>query len=536
MKGVYCILIAGKLHADWSRALKNENDETSPLAALDIRLLTLLAAVKFLIHILVSNRYGYFRDELYFLDCARHLDWGYVDHAPLVAVYAKISLLLGGSLPALRVLPAIAGAAMVALAMLIARQLGGKRLAQALAGLCVIGAPIYLGMNGLLTMNAFEPLFWMGCVYILIRIIRTGNGRLWVWFGVLVGLGIENKHSTLIFGFAVAIALLASAQRRELLKHWLWIGGCAAILIFLPNMIWQIQNGFPTLEDLKNVQSTGKNIELNPMEFLGQQILLLNPLLFPVWLAGLVSLMAGKLKPMRMLGWIYIFLLITMIMLKAKNYYLAPIYPMLFAAGAVAIENWLERRTFSHRLWPKVSLVSLAGIVAASVIPAMVPVLSPSKLLAYQQFFGLAPPKTEVQHAGPLPQYLGDQFGWEQMVKEVAEIYHSLPAEEQKRTGIFAGNYGEAGAVNLFGQKYGLPRAICAHQTYYFWGPPDFRGDTFIWLQWDREWLEPLFESVEQAGEHFHPWGMAEENRPIYLCRGLKVPLSQLWPELKVWN
>jgi len=516
--------------------IKNKN-ETSQLAPLDIRLLAVLAGAKFLIHILVSNRYGYFRDELYFLDGARHLDWGYVDHAPLIALYAKISLLLGGSLPALRVLPAIAGAAMVALAMLIAQQLGGKRFAQGLAGLCVIGVPIYLGNNGLLTMNAFEPLFWMGCVYILIRIIRTGDGRFWIWFGVLAGLGLENKHSTLIFGFAVAIALIASPQRREILKQWFWIGGSVAILIFLPNLIWQMQNGYPTLEGLKHVQSTGKNIVLNPIEFLGQQVLLLNPLLFPVWLAGLISLIAGKLKPMRMLGWIYIILLITMIMLKAKNYYLAPIYPMLFAAGAVAIENWLACRKFSRdRLWPKVSVVSLAGIVAAIAIPAMVPVLSPAKLLAYQQFLGIAPPKTEVRHEGPLPQYLGDQFGWEQLVKQVAEIYHSLPAEEQKQTSIFASNYGEAGALNLFGPSYGLPQAICAHQTHYFWGPPDFDGDTFIWLQWDREWLEPLFESVEQAGEHSHPWGMAEENRPIYLCRGLQVPLSQLWPELKLWN
>ncbi len=520
-----------------SNGLIKDKDDTSQYPLLDKRLLSVLAAAKLLIHLLVSNRYGYFRDELYFLDCARHIDWGYVDHAPLVAIYAKISLLLGGSLPALRVLPAIAGAVMVAIAMLIAQQLGGKRFAQGLAGLCVIGAPVYLIMNGLLTMNAFEPPFWMGCIYIIIRIIRTGNSRLWIWFGVLAGLGIENKHSTLIFGFAVAIALMASPQRREILKQWIWIGCSIAILLFLPNLIWQIQNGFPTLEALKNVQSTGKNIELSPIEFLGQQILLLNPLLLPIWLTGLISLIVGKLKPMRMLGWIYLALLITMIMLKAKNYYLAPIYPMLFAAGAVAIENWLARRKFGgSRFWPKVSIVFLSGVVAAITIPVTIPVLPPAKLLAYQQFLGIAPLKTEVRHEGPLPQYLGDQFGWEQLVKEVAAIYRSLPPEGQKRTGVFASNYGEAGAINLFGPIYGLPRAICAHQTHYIWGPPDFDGDTFIWLQWDREWLEPLFRSVQQAGEHYHPWGMAEENRPIYLCRGLRMPLNQLWPKLKRWN
>ena len=166
----------------------------------------------------------------------------------------------------------------------------------------------------------------------------------------------------------------------------------------------------------------------------------------------------------------------------------------------------------------------------------MTPAFSPANLLAYQSFLGIAPPKTETQHAGPLPQNFGDQFGWEELVKEVADIYWSLTPEERKRTGIFASNYGEAGAINLFGPNYGLPRAICAHQTHYLWGPPDFDGDAFICLQWGRESLEPFFRSVEKAGDHFHPWGMAEENRPIYLCRGLHTPLRQLWPRLKHWN
>ena len=522
------------------------NQETKPMKSrdewkqpgpLDVRLLTLLTGAKLLIHLLTINRYGYFRDELYFLDCARHIDWGYVDHAPLIALYAKTSLLLGGSLPALRLLPAIAGAAMVALTMLIARQLGGGRFAQGLAALCVIAAPVYLSVDSILTMNAFEPLFWMGCIYLLIRIVRTGNSRLWIWFGVLAGFGMENKHSTLLFGLAVAVALLASPQRRELLRPWIWIGGGIALLIFLPNLIWQIQHDFPTLEDLENVQRTGKNFALGPLEFLWQQIFLLQPPLFPVWLVGLASLLAGKGRRMRVLGWVYVVLLLTMITLKAKNYYLVPIYPMLFAAGTVAIEGWLAQWTFSReRIWPKVAIATLVAIIALITIPAAVPLLPPEKLLAYQRFLGVAPPKTEVHHSGPLPQIFGDQFGWKELVKKIADIYWSLPPEERERTAIFASNYGEAGAINLFGPAYGLPQAICAHQTHYFWGPRGFQGDTLIWLQWDREWLEKLCRSAEQAGEHFHPWGMAEENRPIYICRGLKSPLPEMWPQLKHWN
>jgi len=170
------------------------------VGALDLRLVALLVGAKLLVHLVTAGRYGYFRDELYFLDCGRHLDWGYVDCAPLIALYAKVALLLGGSLPVLRSLAALAGAARVALTMLLARELGGGRFSQGLAGLCVLAAPIYLGMDSILTMNGFEALFWMGCVFFLIRIVRTGDSRLWVWFGVLAGLGLENKHSALLFG------------------------------------------------------------------------------------------------------------------------------------------------------------------------------------------------------------------------------------------------------------------------------------------------------------------------------------------------
>jgi hypothetical protein len=377
----------------------------------------------------------------------------------------------------------------------------------------------------------------MGCAYVLVRIVRTGNARLWVWFGMLAGLGLENKHSTLLFGFAVAVALLLSPQRRALLEPWLWVAGGIALLIFLPNVLWQVRHGFPTLEMLKNVSRAGKNVELGPLPFVGQQILILHPALLPIWLAGLVSLLVGRARRMRVLGWTYVVLLLAMIVLKAKNYYLAPIYPMLFAAGAVAVEDWLAHRPFSRdRLWPKVAIATLVVVMAAPMIPATLPVLPPEKLLAYQRFLGIAPHKTEVHHIGPLEQRFGDQFGWEELVADVARVYWSLAPDERARTAIFANNYGEAGAIDLFGPAYGLPEAICAHQTYYFWGPRGFDGDTIIWLQRDRESLERLCRSVEQAGEHFHPWGMAEENRPIFICRGLLSPLPKMWPWLKHWQ
>ena len=521
-----------------TEAKPTERGEAWDVAPLDVRLLLLLVAAKLAVHLATANRYGYFRDELYFLDCARHLDWGYVDCAPLIAVYAKVALLLGGSLPVLRTIAAVAGAGRVALTMVLARELGGRRFAQVLAGLCALAAPIFLGEDSILTMNGFESLFWMGCVWALIRIVRTGESRYWVPFGVLAGLGLENKHSTLLFGGAVAVALLLSPERRELAKRWIWIGVAIALLLFLPNLIWQVRHGFPTLEDLENVKRSGKNVVLGPLEFVWQQIDFLHPLLLPVWLAGLVSLLAGRLSRARVLGWTYLVLLVLMIAGKAKNYYLAPIYPMLFAAGGVAIEGWLARRAWSAgRLWPKASIAAFVVIVSAPFVPTILPFFPPDRLLAYQRKLGVAPTKTEVRHEGPLEQRLGDQFGWPELVADVAKIYRSLPPEERAKTGIFASNYGEAGALHLFGPALGLPTAICAHQSHFFWGPPQPEPETLIWLQWGRQGVEDHCRSVEKAGEHFHPWGMAEENRPIYLCRGLRHTIAEYWePDFKHWN
>lgn len=503
----------------------------------DRRLLFGLGGVKLLVHVLLAGRYGYFRDELYFLDCGRHLDWGYVDHAPLIGLVTRLALMLGGSLHALRIFSAVAGVLLVALTMLMAWRLGAGRFGQGLAGLAVLAAPIYLGTDSILSMNAFEPLFWMGCVYLLIRIVQSGDSRLWIGVGALAGMGLMNKHSTVFFLLALAAGVLLTPLRVELRKPWPWVAAAVALLIFLPNMLWQIAYGFPTLEDLQNVAREGKNVVLGPVEFVGQQILLLHPVLFPLWLTGLVWLVAGSGGRYRVLGWTYVLLAVTLFIMKGKNYYLAPVYPMLFAAGATRLDAGLARwRATAGRAWPKAAIIILVLAAGAATAPLALPILPPEKYVAYEAALGIAPPKTEVAHRGPLPQLFGDQFGWEELVAEVARIYNSLPVEERGRTAIFANNYGEAGAINLFGPRHGLPPAISAHQTHFFWGPRGYTGEIVIVLQSDRDELAEVFESVEQAGEHHHPWGMEEENNEIYLCRGLKTPLGELWPRLKHWN
>lgn len=354
---------------------------------------------------------------------------------------------------------------------------------------------------------------------------------------LMAGLGLLNKHSTVFFGFALAVAVVGSPLRRELGRPWIWLGAGLALLLFLPNVLWQVGRGFPTLEDLENVRRSGKNIVLAPLGFLGQQVMMNHPWLLPVWLAGLVSLLVGKGKRYGVLGVMYVVFLVTMLLMKAKNYYLAPIHPVLFAAGAVAVDTWLEGRSWTRaKLWPRVAMATALVVMTVAGALAWLPILPPEKLVAVQASLGIRSAKTEVAHEGPLEQRLGDQFGWPELVSEVARIYNALPPEERVRTGIFASNYGEAGALHLFGPALGLPPAICAHQNHYFWGPPDFKGDSLIWLQWGRRHLEPLCREVVQVGEHHHPWGMAEEKRPIFLCRGLRTPLAQMWPDLKLWN
>jgi hypothetical protein len=447
----------------------------------------------------------------------------------MIGLVARLALALGGSLPVLRAIAAVAGAAKVVLAGALAWRLGGGGFAQGLAALAVVVAPIYLGIDSLMTMNAFEPLFWMGAVYVLVRIVQTGNSRLWLSFGALAGLGLMNKHSTVFFLAALVTGLVLTRARRTLATPWPWLGAAVALIVFAPNLFWQVRHGFPTLEDLRSVQRSGKNVVLGPAAFLSQQVLIMHPVLFPLWVAGLAWLFRAREGRCRFLGWSTALFFVLMFVLKAKNYYLAPIYPLLFAAGAVAAEQKLAG-------WSRAVVVGLVVAAGAVTAPLVIPLLPPEDYVAYERTLGITPPKTEVAHRGPLPQNLGDQFGWEQLVQEVAAIYHALPEAERARAGIFANNYGEAGAINLFGPRYGLPRAVSGHQTYFLWGPGGFEGDVMIVLQDRRENLERVCDTVEEAGVHFHRWGMAEENRPIYVCRGLHPPLSVLWPRVKHWN
>ena len=501
----------------------------------ELALIVVFSAAALLVHVPTNARYGYFRDELYYIACGRHLAFGYVDQPPLSILLLRLSeVLLGSSLFAIRLLPALAGAATVAITGLIARELGGRPWAIALACAGSLCALFNLAVGNFFSMNAFEPLFWMGCVYLLVRIINGDSPTLWLWFGVLVGLGLENKHSTAFLAAGIFIALLLTPERRHFAEKWIWFGGLIAFAIALPNILWQAQHHWPTYELLRNIAHSDKNVALSPVQFIVQQIVFMNPATLPLWLAGLCWAFGSRDGRRYMaLGIIYLVVLTEFIILHGKSYYLAPAYPMLFAAGGVAVE-----RVFANRLrWSKPGLLVLIIAAGALLAPLVVPILPPGKLVVYMRAIGLQLPRTETSHTTPLPQVFADQFGWQEMVASVGHVYNHLRPEDKKRAAIFCQNYGEAGAIDFFGANFGLPPAISGHQNYFLWGPRDWTGEVALVLDTRDDSAREHFASVEDLGQIVSsPWAMPFERRMhIYLCHDLKANVREVWPRVKKW-
>jgi Dolichyl-phosphate-mannose-protein mannosyltransferase len=521
------------LQAASSARVVNEAAGKHPLFSATT-LVTLISACKFAVHLYAGRHYGYFVDELYYLACSRHLSWGYVDQPPLIAFITWVErVVLGQSLAAIRFLPAVAGAAEVWLTALIARELGGNRFAQVLAAIAALVAPAILAGDALLTMNAFEPLFWMTCAYLVIRIIKTGNQRLWIWFGVAAGVGLENKYSMAIFGCGIVLGLLLTLQRRLLANRWVWIGGAIAFLIFLPNLLWNVHYHFPFVELQENIKYSGRNVSFGFFGFFWQEILTMHVLTFPIWLAGLwFFFFAKEGKPYRALGWAWVFTAGVIFLVNPRVYYLYPAFPVLLAGGSVMWELWLAK----HVRWVKVAYTALLIITGAVFAPLAVPVLPVGTYLAYTKAMHLEPPRIETHKLGPLPQLYADQFGWEEMTQVVARFYDSLPPDVRSQTAIFGQNYGQAGAIDLFGPKYGLPPAISGHQSYFLWGPRNYTGDSMIVMADRKERLEQIFASVEKVGSVYHPYSMPYEHFDVFYCRGIKEPLKELWPHAKNWD
>ena len=479
--------------------------------------------------LIANGHYGIFRDELYFIVCGRHPALGYVDQPPLVPLLAAGSYALsGGSLMMFRLLPALVFAATVACTAEFTRAIGGGRFAQWLAGLCTLFAPILLLFGVLFFTDMFSALAWLGLAWVLVRLEQTGDERWWLVFGLISGVSLEAKYGIAFFLCALAIGLLATAQRKSLLRPWVYLGAIVAVLIMLPNLLWQQSHGWPFLE-LARAAANGKNLAFSPWAYFGQQFLQIGPLAFIVALCGL---WAGAVRPglmtMRAVSIAWLILFAFFCFEHGKPYYLVPIYPALLASGAQRIEQWLGKPL------PRGVALAAVALSGAAAAPIALPILPVETFIRYQQAIGIMPSVGERVKTGPLPQYYADMFGWPEMAAKVAKVYWSLPARERAQAVFFGNNYGEAAAIDVLGQRFGLPQAISGHNNYYLWGPRGHDGSVMIIIGGSAKHYADLFASYEIAGRIDTPYAMPyETNQPIYVLRGMKMPLLKYWPQVK---
>jgi len=502
----------------------------------------LLALATLAVHAAAWDRYGVFRDELYFISCGRRLSLGYVDQPPLVALAARLAHgAFGLWVPGLRLVPWLASAATVYATGRLAVALGAGAAGAALASAAVLSAPLLLGLGHYLTMNAFEPLLFVLLAWTLVRIAAGGDPRLWLAAGALVGVGLENKYSMALYAGALVAALLATPERRVALVPWAAGGALLAAAIAAPNLAWQAAHGFPFLELVKNGQ-LHKNAPFRLGGFLLAQVTDLNPMNALLWLPGLAALLLlPSLRPFRFLGLGFVLLAAAEIASRAKPYYLAPAVPPLLAAGACALEARLGGWPFKEALGARATwLVALpaAALLASGAIllPMALPVLPRERFAEYQEGIGVGPQPTERHALGRLPQIYADQHGWRELALGVASAVARLPADERARAVVFARNYGEASAIELFGEGMGLPPVVSPHNQWFLWGVPPGR-DVVVVVSDAKEDCGGSFRSKEVLWRMApSPWVMPyEDERVIWACRGPLRPLAEIWAAARLF-
>jgi len=488
------------------------------------------AAGILLFHLAFLPGYGVFRDELYYVACGRRPGWGYVDHPPLVGWVAwLVAQVAGESHLALRLVAALAIAATVWLAGRVAAALGGGPFARALAGLATGLAPVALSLGSTYSMNAFDLLFWALIAWILVRVLSGGSERLWLAFGAAAGVGLLNKISILYLGFGLVVGLVLARRWDVFRSRLFWAGGVLAFAIFLPHLVWQHSNGWPTLEFMADARRD-KLAPLSAPGFVKEALLQTAPMAW-LWVLGAGWLLVARAAArVRTLGFAFLVVLGFLAFGGGKPYYLAAAYSLAFAAGAVALEGWTAGRARSLR--PAVAVLMVG--VALAVSPLGRPVLPVETFVRYAAALGQTP-GTEERHAvGRLPQFYADMHGWRGMAEAVAAVVRTLPAEDRAKACVFGQNYGEAGATEYFGRALDLPPAISAHNSYWLWGPGRCSGEVLVVIGDRRERLDELFADVRLGGVSRCTDCMPyEDGRSIWVVRGLKQPISSLWPRLK---
>jgi dolichyl-phosphate-mannose-protein mannosyltransferase len=496
----------------------------------------MIAGISFLAHVLVGNNYGYFRDELYVMAMSHHPAFGYVDVPPLVPWITLIPrFLTGNALWAIHVISALVCAGTILLTGLMARLLGGGGWVQGLAALGSATALVFMANGSIYAYDVFDVFWWTLAATVLIALLREERPQRWLAFGLVAGLGLLTKETILFWGFALVAGLLLTPQRRLLFTRWALLGGLIAFALVSPFLLWNAANGWASFQYWMSY-SANHGIAGSPLDFLANQILVMNPLSVPLWGAGLWFIFSRRGARYRVFGWAYLILVVLFIVTRGKSYFLAPAYPPLFAGGAMLIG---QGRVRWHRWGPRwvatyAVALALSGVLLA---PAAMPALSPAM---YGQLYGKSSNAGAQQEAGDIygmPQSLADRFGWEQQVALIAQVYHSLPPDQQRVACIFTENYGEAGALVQFGERYHLPPVISGHNAFYLWGPDGCTGQVLITINISPQDAAQGYTSVTLAAKTSCPECVDfENNAPILILRQPKVPFAELWSQAKHYD
>ena len=490
----------------------------------DNLILSLMALGAVLFHILLNGQYGFHRDELDFIMNARQLDWGYVAYPPITPLFARIGLeLFGESLRGLRLLPAVAQGITMFLAGLMARDMGGRRNAQLLAATAVFIAPMSLIGGTVIMYFAFDYLWWVLVAFFLVRLLATDDPRYWLGIGAGIGLGMMTKYTMAFWVIGLIVAILVTPTRKYLRSKWLYLGAALAFLIFLPNLIWQVQHDFISLDFLASIH--GRDIEWGrTASFLPEQLFeTTNLVSLPLWAAGLVlCLFSASMERFRALGWMFVVTFLLLLFSRGRGYYLGPAYVMLLAAGAVWFEKWLATRSEKIRrlgfglAWVALVIGGLGGI---SMMKPVAPINSPLWNVSSNFNYGV----------------FAEMVGWQDLTASVATVYQSIPEAERPRTVIYAGNYGEAGALDLYGKQYGLPRVISGSNSLWYRGYGDIDPQTVIAVGVDYPEAAMVFHSCRVAGRVVNSYDVKNEestyHTAILVCRDPKLPWRDIWPQ-----
>ncbi len=475
-----------------------------------------------------AGRYDAFRNELYFIVCGRHLDFGFVDQPPLIPALAAITQLFGDNVWLLRFPAVLAAIGLVPLTGLFAKLLGGDRTSAWIAGLAAGIAPGLIALTTTLGTSTFEPMAWTGVAYLLAVAIIRENERVLPWAGVIAGTALEAKYGIALWIVALVIGVATTSPRRLLVRKSFWVAALLATAIAAPSVLWQATHGWPFLELHLHRVASGANFTGAPLDFAYGQAVAMNVLLFPLWATGVIApFFLQKVRAAQFLSVAFVAVAVATVAGHGKDYYLFPVYPTMFAVGSVVIA---DINPLLRNIW-----MGAATVVSLVLAPIALPILEPALLARYIARTHLAPPPEESAAVGaPLTQIFSDQLGWRSLEEQVANIYRSLPETEKQSVVILAANYGEAAALEVYGRKDNLPRVYCGENQYFLWGNGGPNESVIIHVNGDPGRWRRFCQSVEIAGEFGTPYVMPYENdRPIFICTGLRHPLSEIWNRLK---